>query len=316
MVEYNSDDSALTLGDDDSIAVGDYRIKYSSANDRFEVEHPNGEISDVPRSTSGSLVPQGLAESVAAGEALADDGNTYSSVQEAVNAASGWVFVGPGTFNESVTISTQGLTLEGSGYDTLIDGGTTGNAIRVEASNLTIKNLSVSTASGGGNSFDAIGGGSVNSVGDVTIDNVTVRESDNFGINLRSGGSVPFEDCIIRNCAINNTDSVGIRATIRMIISNCLIDNPGATGITSGSDDWIVANTVIKSPGGNGGISGIGNDNIVIGNRVINSSDDGISSAGTEFIVANNRVSDSSASDLNDGGTGTVLDGNLTGPSN
>jgi hypothetical protein len=310
MVGYDDDNNALTLGDDDSIAVGDYSLRYSSANDRFEVEHPNGEISDVPRSTSGSLVPQGLAESVAAGEALADDGNTYSSVQDAVNAASGFVFVGPGTFNESVTISTEGLTLEGSGHDTLIDGGTTGNAVDIQASDVTVRSLSVQTTAGAGNNFSGVT--TTNATpNNVTVEFVTVRDSDRSGIFVQSGA-----DNTVRGCTVNSTDTAGITNGERSIVTDCTIKNTGSAGIETFRDDAIVSNNIIDGASGRGIRCGATNDLLIGGNRVINSGDNGIRIAGADCIVYNNRVSDSTNTDISDAGTGTVLDGNLTGLSN
>lgn len=308
MVGYDDTNNALTLGDDDSIAIGDYSLRYSSANDRFEVEHPNGEISDVPRSTSDSLVPQGLAESVSAGEALADDGNTYTSVQTAVNNASGWVFVGPGTFSESVNITTSGLTLEGSGYGTLIDGGTTNDAIRVNATDVTVRDVSVQTTAGTGNAYRGV---DVEGSDDATIERVVVRDSDDSG--LETGGN----DTTIRNCTVLSADQDGIVTPgVRCVVSNNNIDGTSRHGILATTDDSVYANNVITNVG-DVGIAFPNNDNIIIGNRIINSADDGITNgSGIDNIIANNRISDSTNQDIDDNGTGTVLDGNLTGPSN
>jgi len=142
MVGYDDNNNALTLGDDDVLTVGDYEISYDSTANEWQAEYtPSGDVASVPKNQSGSLFPTDFADALA-GQALADDGNLYSSVQTAVDNATGWVFVGPGTFNENVTISTQGLTLEGCGYDTLIDGGTIGSAITLSAADITVKNSS------------------------------------------------------------------------------------------------------------------------------------------------------------------------------
>jgi len=310
MVQYNEQDSALTLGDDDSIAVGDYRIQYSSANDRFEVEHPNGEISDVPRSTSGSLVPQGLAESVSVGEALADDGNTYSSVQDAVNAASGWVFVGPGTFNETVSISTNGMTVEGVGDDTVID--STGVTYGVEPTdNTTIRNVKF------------IGERGVNlSSSNTTIEDCLFENLSSLPVSA-SSTATPRTGNVVTNCRMINCGSrIEYQDVEKSVISNNIIVGSGSFGIKvvgvgSSADDNIIANNVIKDST-DSGMRQEGQDTIIIGNRVINAGDIGINNTfgADNSIIANNRVSDSTNSDIADGSSGTVLDGNLTGASN
>lgn len=311
MVDYNATEHALELGDDDALSVGDYEIEYDSTSDTFAVNHPNGEESTVPKNRSGSLVPQGLAESVSLGEALADDGNRYSSVQTAVDSASGWVFVGPGTFNESVTINTAGLTLEGCGRDTLIDGGTIGEAITMVGDNVTVQKLRVTSDIGTGN--DGIR---------VTGDGCVVKQviANNIG---DAGISVFSSDCIVTNCRSSNVGQHNIslfNSGNRNIVTNNVLKDAGVYSMIldindGGGNNSIIAGNICTDSS-NDGIMINGNDNTAIGNRVINSGDDGIGINGIDNIVANNRISDSTNSDITDGGTGTVLDDNLTGPSN
>jgi hypothetical protein len=270
----------------------------------------NGDIypqNSVPRSTSGSLVPQGLAESVSAGEALADDGNTYSSVQTAVDNASGWVFVGPGTFNESVTISTAGLTLEGCGYDTLIDGGAS-NATTVNAANVTIRNMSLQTTGGGGNSVFCV---AADTNADSTIvEGVKILDSDQRGVSLTTG-----TDHIVRNCVSVDTDDEAFRVGERSMIIGCVIQGTSSNnGIAAGSDS-IIANNVVSNTANNAIDLFDDDDMVIIGNRTISPGGSGIQIGGTstDNIVANNRCS---GGGISDSGTGTVLDDNLTGPSN
>jgi hypothetical protein len=314
MVGYDTNNDALTLGDDDSLKVGDYELKYSSANDRFEVEHPNGEVSDVPRSTSGSLVPEGFADVLSNGEVLADNGEIYASVQDAVNAASGFVFVGPGTFNENVTISTDGLTLEGSGHDSLIDGGTTGNGIVANASNITVSNLTAQTTAGAGNLFDAFL--SADNETNIKFFNCVARDSDQEGFNIQTARDVKLINCTVISA---DDDGIDLRSgkAARGIVSNCDIQNGvGSKGINVGGDDTIISNCTVSGVVNEGIFIGA-NDCTVIGCRVDNTGLSGIQANGIDNIIANCRISDSGgAADLNDTGTGTVLDGNLTGPSN
>lgn len=304
MVGYDDNANALTLGDDDSLKVGDYELKYSSADDDFRIVHPNGEESNVPRSTSGSLVPQGLADVVGNGEVLADDGNIYTSVQTAVDNASGWVFVGPGTFSETVSVTTAGLTIEGSGYDTLIDATTTTAVSSSGTTDVTFRNFSISSQNVDGNFARALDLGSGG-----TANEIIVRDSENEGID-------PGSDCTVINCRVENTGSDAIRVTgTGNIISNCIVVNAGADSIDIKDDDNIVSGNIVNDGGGSGILLDSNADDCVVGgNRIISTSSTGVIMRGNNNILYNNRISDSGG--ISDTGTGNVEDGNLTGASN
>jgi len=309
MVDYNPTTDALELGDDDALQVGDYEIEYDSTDSTFAVTHPNGERSEVPQNRSGSLVPQGLAESVEHGKALADDGEMYDSVQTAVNNARGWVFVGPGRFAESVTIDTNGLMLEGCGRDTLIDGETIGDAITVSSANNTIQNLSVQTSDGTSNDGINTSAGADS----LTIDSITIVKADRHCVSVTDGSNHIIKNC---NGLISSSFSF-FSVAPKTIISNVICKSSESIGIRISSDDSIISSCVVSDTSGDGILAdGGADDSIIAGNRVINSEDNGIDVAASDQIVANNRISDSTNSDINDRGTGTVLDDNLTGPSN
>lgn len=311
---------ALTATEANNLSNGSDVTAGLQARYNFEYpETPNvaidstGEVfpkNSIPRSTSGSLVPQGFADVLSQGEVLADNGEIYTSVQTAVDNSTGFVFVGPGTFNESVTISTQGMTLQGSGYDTLIDGGTGSNAITVEASDATISNLSAQNTSGEGAFISAIR--SESGSNSLTIHSVTIRDSDHQGIKINFGANT-----IIRDCTIKGADSQGIVvSTPQSIVSNCFISDTGNKSINVTADDCIVTNC-IASNAGNNGIRIAGNDCICISNRVSNASYFGIEIVNSsDCIVANNRISDSGNAGIDDNASNTLLDDNLTGPSN
>jgi len=314
MVGYDSQNNALTLSDDDSLKVGEYKLQYDSTSDEFQAEYePTGDTKSIPRSTSGSLVPQGFADVLSQGEVLADNGEIYTSVQTAVDNSTGFVFIGPGTFNESVTISTQGLTLQGSGYDTLIDGQSIASAVQVSASNVTVKNLSFATDSG--SSLNTV----ITATGadSCTFDRIHIKSAGNFGIYLTDG-----DEHIISNCIVTGPGNDAIRcSTSRTVVTNCVVQGPGDFNFTNGinirGDDSIVSNSIVIDIN-NVGISIAKSDDIAVGNRITASGNNGlkIGSNSTDSIIANNRVSDSINSDINDQGTGTILDDNLTGPSN
>jgi hypothetical protein len=247
------------------------------------------------------------------GEVLADDGYVYGTIQAAQDAASSWIFIGPGTFNESVTVDTPGLTVQGSGHDTLIDGGTSGDGLSANAANISILSLRARTTSGQGtfNQGIAVQGSSV------TIKNVTVTDSDNGGILTDS------TDTTIKNSTILGGDDAGIQCTdagSSMIVDGCFIDGTGGNGANyvgifpSGGDCIISNNIVINSD--DYGIRSESSDNILIANRIDNSTGDAISIGGSDTaannIVANNRISNTGGANIDDQASGTVLDANNT----
>lgn len=250
-----------------------------------------------------------FTSAIASGKALADDGELYDSVQTAVDNATGIVFVGEGTFNENVTISTAGLTLQGSGYDTLIDGGTTGYAVSVSAKNVVVSNVSVKTDPNGITVINP-------SANNIKFNSVNIREGGSDGINLFGA-----DFCTVKNCRISSC-SVGIDGdeTSKSIITNNTITDVSGIAILLGDDahgDNIVARNIIVNPS-NHGIGVSNNDNIIIGNRIQNAVNNGLADfGGFDDIYANNRISDSGSSDIDTvSASGEVLDDNKTGPSN
>lgn len=312
-MQYDDTNDALTLGDDDALRVGDYDIRYNSTSGDWEAVYtPTGDVSSVPANQSGSLFPTDFADALA-GKALADDGNLYDTVQGAENAATDWMFVGPGTFAEAVVIDTAGLTVMGSGYDTLIDGGITSHAIAIDVADVTVQNLSVQTTAAGGNAYRGIIARSTGTGDNITIQGCTVRDSDDNGIEMNAG-----TDHLIENCTVEAADGYGIEtASVRTIITNCY-----ATGCvvgiyaSTGSDDSIITNCITDTTS-NDGINGSSPDQLIGGNRIHNAGDHGIQVGGTDQIIFNNRVSGSTNADIDTAGATTpTTDGNSTGLAN
>jgi len=111
------------------------------------------DISNVGTVNANSVSTDGLLladSSLLNNKALADDGNVYDTIQAAVDAASSWVRVGPGTFSESVSISSANLTLVGSGRDTLVSetDSTSDNGISSGSDGVVVKNIAVETTTG------------------------------------------------------------------------------------------------------------------------------------------------------------------------
>lgn len=256
-----------------------------------------------------------LASVLKEGEVLGDDGNQYDSIQAAVDASDSWAFVGPGTYYENVVINKDDFMLQGSGNETLIDGGDIGPAITVNSQNNIIQSIICKT---GQSSF--VTAAIVIKGDSTTLERVTVSGSYEDGIEINAN------NCRVKSCTIDSVSRHGlfIKDGRRVIMNDCTVKNPSDYGILFRSDDSIVSDNVVINTGGNsigtvsGGSSTDANDAIIKSNRIINSGNAGIviASNSTDIIVANNRISDSTNADIDDNGTGTVLDDNLTGSAN
>jgi hypothetical protein len=290
-------------------ASSNFEMQYNSTSAQLEIEdRVNSAIASIPTGRSGDLVDGRFSETIAEGKALADSGEVFDSIQNAVDAASSYVRVGPGTFRESVTIDTPGLSLVGSGDRTVIDGERNGIALSVSSSNVTIKDISVRTTNVGKRTNAALNVES--SSGGVEIINVTIPESGNAGIQSLVGNVDVF------NCNVSSYYN-GIVVQNNSIVANNAVTrttDAAAQGIFVNSDDVIVSGNTVQDTGA-AGIIILSPDNIIIRNVVRNTRDDGIRLRGNSIdnIVGNNRITGSSGAAIDDDGTGTILDGNLTG---
>jgi len=284
----------------------DFEIEQHPISDRLIIrDTANGKEAYVRADRGGTIGGDGvLVRALREGKPVADDGRTHDTIQEAERAASSFVFVPPGTFNENVSIDTEGLTLRGSGYNTLIDGGARGNAIDWNEDNGLLTNISVSTTNNSNDNNNAV----LMLANDGTIKNTAIRSADSGGI---SGNG----DTTIVNCTVDNSFKAGIRGA-GIAVGN-KISNSGTVAGIRANDDSVIANNVVTGAITDGIGAIFGDNNIMIGNRIINSSNNGITVFNAENnIIANNRISDSVGLDIDNQGTGTLLDGNVTGASN
>lgn len=254
--------------------------------------------------TGGNPIFTFLSSVLNDGEVLADDGRAYSSVQTAENNASGFILIGPGTFNESVTVDTADFQIVGSGRDTVIDGGSSDGIAPQSVSDVSIKNLAATSNSGGSISYD--------NCSNLIISEVFCPQTDD-GIRSNANGS---SDVIVSNCNIDTdaTDGAAIIYPLRSITTNCIIDATGTSGNHDAiaeigtTDDSIISNTIIDSAARNG-VRTDRNDTIFYGNRIINPGSDGIETRGTDTVISKNRISDATTG-IDDQGTNTLQDDN------
>lgn len=304
MVTFNAD--SLDFVDDETVRHGaapDFEWGFDSTNTRFELtDLVNGVTAYVQQNRAGDLVDGRLAQAVAEGKILADDGNVYDDPNNARNNAGSWIKIGPGRF-DGIFVDVDGLTVLGSGRQTIIDGNS-GNAFRVEANDVTIRNLVARNNQTAGVVTLRQASGSR-----LTVDSVYITEGDE---PIRASNKLVLVNSRIENCA----SRISTTGAARHIFANNRIRSIGNRGLYMGEDSIAVGNHISDSSDAMGSVVLWNDDSIAIANRVERSRTNGIRIEGADCIVANNRVSDSANSDISDNGTGTVLDANLTGSAN
>ncbi|MEF8880193.1 MAG: right-handed parallel beta-helix repeat-containing protein, partial [Candidatus Thermoplasmatota archaeon] len=130
----------------------------------------------------------------AAGDTLhVGTGQTYSTIQEAINAAntSDTVYVHTGTYSENIVIN-KSITLKGeSNQDTIIQG-SGGKTIQITANNVEIKNLKIKN--NGGETYNIY----IESISDCLIKNNILRDAG-WNIYLQSSSENNIEDNSIKD---------------------------------------------------------------------------------------------------------------------
>lgn len=212
---------------------------------------------------------------------LIEDGRVFDSPLDAVNAASSFALVGPGTFpeTEEIVIDVNDFLLKGFGELSFIESTglpADGIAVVVDgADRVTIDGIKVSTPVNAGDNLDSIG--SRNEASEGIIKRCIVRESDERAIFVG-------KDAV-------STGLTGEKWTVR---DNLLSGAIGEAAIEDDYVDGIISGNIIDGGGDtdpNNGrgieVSGISPQNtIVIGNTITGCADDGIQSrtAGTKIV--------------------------------
>lgn len=302
----------VKLGDN-----GEYELEHEPITDRLVVRDTvNNEEAYIRPETTDQIGDRGaLLRSLINSEPLADDGRLYGSIQDAERAANGWVFVPPGTFTEDPTVTTDGLTLVGTGYGSYIDGGSS-HALVVTADNVTVDSLRIETT-GTGDGSHCIADTQHDEGG--VVKNCWFTDSESAGVKVNGDGGSGYK-------ILNNRFDGLVGDPVHSVTSNTLVagnvmtnSNYGTKiGSQGGGDDSIVANNIYANNRLSIQFAG-SNDCIAIGNICYNSTDLEnivIDSPATDCIVANNRISDSAGAAIDDTGTNTLFDANLTGASN
>jgi hypothetical protein len=131
-------------------------------------------------------------------------GSTYSRINDAIeNSSTGdIIIIGPGTFNESVSISMEGITLmSNASSHTVIDPVDKVPALAAMASNVTLMGLNIGDAGMIVNGANFTGynlvlntsettGAFMDGVANLTLNNITIVGTENIGIRIRGSNSI------------------------------------------------------------------------------------------------------------------------------
>lgn len=232
-----------------------------------------------------TFYPQQLACLLLSTAPCNSKGNCFTTVQDAIDdlAGDGWVFVPAGTWSEALTITNNNVVLFGSGWGSIIDGGTTGHAISISGSYCTLRDLQAKTDQAGGTDFDA-----VSLSGDyIHVENVYVSSSDDVGFGLSSY-------CSAVNCLVANTDGDGIRAGPSCRVVGSRVKSIGRYGIYATS---------------------IGANSVFTGNSIDTTGDDGINihADAENCVVDSNRIMSWTNEAIDDNsGTSVIGDNDTT----
>lgn len=167
------------------------------------IETVQGEVDSRPvRASIGHISPREIVGpvkiigdgSIKSHDAIiAPDGTgDYRNVNDAIASGAKNILLREGTF-PPFSVSVNGTKISGSGFNTIIDGSDTSNAITVNGNNITIQDLSAKTTAGQGNLYHAVS--LIGLYG--SLINCKVISSDHYGINIQ-GDEVLIRDCIIQ----------------------------------------------------------------------------------------------------------------------
>jgi parallel beta-helix repeat protein len=237
----------------------------------------------------------------------AGNGDCFSSIQEAVGAASPGdvILLKKGTYRQVVTIDKPGITLLGAGDDpdkVVIDGHPPENMdiiVTVTADDVTLRNLTVKN----GNTY-----GVVITADNVTLKAVKVLASGDVCVDS-SGAGTRIVDSTIKGCCSECAKVYGDTALIkRTKITNC------AAGCLKASGDGVevVRNTLEMCQDGPG-ISVTGAGPSVKNNKVSIAGEDCIRTDGANSLVHRNEIEACGGAGVSVAGLNPVVTKNTVG---
>lgn len=194
----------------------------------------------------------------------------FATIQAAVTAAvSGdTVLVAKGTYFENVTIATAGITLKGSGANTIIDARPdpnlgTGAAVRIVASDVTVTNLRVRHAAPNGFMVLGVEDGNIDigTASNVTLSKLTSEHPYAYHVRTSNSDGLTLDRCAFKFGGRVSVDGDGVtvnKCTFRMLELALSVDGSSATitgnkfehcpiAILSGGDDTSIKSNSITN---------------------------------------------------------------------
>jgi nitrous oxidase accessory protein NosD len=188
---------------------------------------------------------------------VGSSGCDYTKIQDAVdNASAGYtILVYNGTYTENVWVNNKDLTIRGEDRETtIIDGGGSGDCIRVSSSDVDIGGFTIKNAGGCGvyayGSDLNLSNATIRDCGNDAIYNATIRDCGNDAIYFKNGKSLTLRDSILENCN-DGLYYYYTAATGNATIEGNLIRNNAGNGLyinlVSGKSAVINDNIIINS---------------------------------------------------------------------
>lgn len=187
-------------------------------------------------------------------QAVLDGDRDFDRIQDALDAAEtgSQVAVGPGTFSENVTITTDDVSLVGAYRGTVIDGEGADHAIRIDADRVTVSQLAARTDAGSGHNAVEVTAGTNNP----RVQFVVVLQSGNHGIAFLSGTMV--QEATLLGNTIEGADAVGanlinsegMQAMITSIVKRGTAEPVGGDAMVVEGNENTVLGLSAVDPGG------------------------------------------------------------------
>lgn len=217
-------------------------------------------------------------------KAVADGEDEFDVVDDAVDAASDTVIIGPGTYG-TVSVNTAGLDIIGAGPGTVIDGGGF-LPLSITADDVTVSNLAATCETTSGDFAVDV----PSTHNRVELERVYVLQSGSDAINLAGG------NCTAERCVVRGTTGSGIVLGARSKASGCQVVAGSGKSISNngveidGPYARAVNNTILDA--GNHGIAWTSTSDwsAASENRIENPTNDGFVADGEGISFSGNTV--------------------------